>query len=97
LEVEMMQITERAATYLERLRSEKGLDGKSGVRFVRNGAKVALRFAPAPEKGDRVVRRDGLAVYLAPEVVEKFDRSIVDARTREARTWLVLRKQTPAS
>jgi Fe-S cluster assembly iron-binding protein IscA len=90
----MLQITPRAIDHLQHLRTRRGLADDVGVRFVRNGARVGLTFAPAPESDDRVDARAGMRVYLSPEVVEVFDRSIVDARTDAGRTWLVLRPQS---
>ena len=52
----------------------KGFDGPVGVRFVRNGSRLGLTFARTPEKGDRVVSRAGIAVYLAPGVADAFEQ-----------------------
>lgn len=91
----MLQITQRAIDHLEHLRSEKGLDGRAGVRFVRNGVRLGLTFTVAPEAGDRLVPRPGIAIYLAPAVAEAFDRSIIDAKAGEDRVRLVLTPQHP--
>jgi Fe-S cluster assembly iron-binding protein IscA len=93
----VLQVTERAIDHLEGLRRKKGFDERVGVRFVRNGERVALTFARGPKKGDRVVPRDRIPVYLASEVADTFDHSIVDAKTADERTWLVLRPQRKAT
>lgn len=92
----MLRITKQAADHLAKLRTDKGLDGRVGVRFVRNGGRVGLTFTRTPEKGDRVVPRDGMAVYLAPDVADAFEQSIIDATTEDDRTRLVLRRQAVA-
>ena len=92
----MFQITQRAIGHLEQLRRQKGLDSGTGVRFVRSGGRVGLTFTRAPEEGDRVVPRSGLALYLAPSVVEAFDHSVIDATAAEDRMRLVVRPQRSA-
>ena len=84
----MFRITKQAAAHLEELRTEKGFDGPVGVRFVRNGSRLGLTFARTPEKGDRVVPGDSIAVYLAPVSPMHSSRRSSTPRPRTvARCW----------
>ncbi len=92
----MLMVTRRAADHLAKLRTDRGLDGRVGVRFVRNGARIGLTFTSKPEKDDRIVPRGGMPVYLAPGIAAALEQSVIDATTDEDRTWLVLRRQPVA-
>lgn len=88
----MLEITKAAVDHLRKLRKEKGLDDSMGVRFVGSEGRLGLRFRKEPDKNDQVVSQEGLSIYVAPEVAEKFEASIVDARTQGTRRALVLRR-----
>ena len=92
----MFEITKAAVDHLRTLRKQKGLDDSMGVRFVGNDGRLGLRFRKDPDKGDQVVSQEGIAIYVAPEVAEKFEQSIVDARVQGTRAALILRRpRTP--
>jgi Fe-S cluster assembly iron-binding protein IscA len=92
----MLQLTPEATSHLVRVRRERGLDDQSGARFVSNGARVGLTFAGAPEPGDRVIEQKDIPVYVASEVAEALDTSVIDARVEEGKSILVLRRQKGA-
>jgi Fe-S cluster assembly iron-binding protein IscA len=87
-----LQITKQATDHIQSLRQEKGAQVESVARLVRADDKLQLRFSPRPVQGDQVVASDGLDVYLGPGVQELLNGTIIDARTEEQRTWLVVRK-----
>ena len=89
----MVHITPEATGHLVRLRLERGIDESHGARFVRNGARIGLTFAKAPEPDDRVVSGPAIDVYVAPEIAAVVDESIIDARDDDGKTALVLRQQ----
>lgn len=90
----MLQITSKATTYLQRVRTERGLKPTNGARFVHRNGRVALTFAPAPQPGDRVVPATGISVYVASEVADKLDRSLIDVRRRQDKLGLtILRRE----
>ena len=92
----MFEITKAAVDHLRKLRNEKGLDESMGVRFVGNEGRLGLRFRKSPDKDDQVVSQEGIAIYVAPEVADKFEQSIIDARTQGTRRALILRRpKTP--
>jgi Fe-S cluster assembly iron-binding protein IscA len=92
----MFEITKAAVDHLRKLRREKGLDESMGVRFVGNEGRLGLRFRKSPDKDDRVMAQEGIEIYLAPEVADKFEESIIDARTQGTRRALILRRpKTP--
>ena len=87
----MIQITRRAALYLEQLRSVRGFSQRAAARLVDRNGRVGLTFAERPERGDQLVPRRGLDIYLEPRVANRLDGSLIDARTKDGRTWLVTR------
>lgn len=86
----MLQITDQAASHLQRIRGKKGHDASSVARLVHSDGRVKLLFADAPERGDEVVGFDGIRVCVAAEVAQAFADATIDARTKDGRTWLVV-------
>jgi Fe-S cluster assembly iron-binding protein IscA len=93
----MLQMTTRAVSHIEQLRAKQGHDGRTGVRFLRRGGRLGLTFAANPASGDRVVPCDGVVVYLASDIAEAFERSVIDAETTDGGTKLVVRRKAPRS
>ncbi|MEX1171623.1 MAG: hypothetical protein WEG56_03310 [Chloroflexota bacterium] len=92
----MLQLTPEATSHLVRVRRQRGLDDQSGARFVSKGGSVGLTFVAAPEPGDRVIEQKDIAVFVAQEVAEAFDGSVIDARLEQGKSVLVLRRQASA-
>jgi Fe-S cluster assembly iron-binding protein IscA len=89
----MLQLTPEATSHLVRVRRKRGLDDQNGARFFSRGTGVGLTFAAAPEPGDRVIDQKDIAVFVAPEVAEALDGSVIDARIEQGKSVLVLRRQ----
>ena len=92
----MLEITQQAAAHLIRLRAEGGHGPESGARFVRGTSSVALTFALEPQPGDLILAGYDLTVYVAEEVAEILDRSVIDATTDGGGVRLALRPQVSA-
>ena len=92
----MLQLTPKATSHLVRIRRLRGLDDQNGARFVAKGGSVGLTFAVAPEPGDRVIEQKDIAVFVAQEVAEAHDGSLIDTRLEQGKPVLVLRRQTGA-
>ena len=92
----MLEITKQAAAHLIRLRAEEGLGPDSGARFVRGTSSVALTFASQPEPGDVVLDGYDLPVYVAKDLVEVLDRSVIDETTDGDGPRLAVRPQVSA-
>jgi Fe-S cluster assembly iron-binding protein IscA len=93
----MLQLTSDAARYLINVRRERGISDKSGARFVGRPGRVGLTFAAAPEDGDRVVEVDGIKAFVAGEIAEALDESVIDALEEDGKTTLVVRKRADAA
>lgn len=92
----MLQLTSEATRYLLKVRRERGVDDRAGARFVSKGGRVGLTFALAPVAGDRVLNGAEIKVFVAPEIAETLDESIIDARDEDGQTALIMRKQAAA-
>jgi Fe-S cluster assembly iron-binding protein IscA len=93
----VLKLTSSASRHLVKLRKERGVDDRAGVRFVSKEGRVGLTFSLNPVKGDREMDSDAIKVYIAPEIAPALDESIIDARDEDGKTALVLRKQTTAA
>jgi Fe-S cluster assembly iron-binding protein IscA len=89
----MLRLTPTAVTHLVNVRRERGVDERAGVRFVSQGGRVRLTFEKAPREGDTVVKAPEIEVYVAGDIAEALDRSVIDAQREENKTILVLRPQ----
>jgi Fe-S cluster assembly iron-binding protein IscA len=87
----MVQVSDAATEHLIRVRSERGHGEQAGARFVKTEGGVGLTFADGPRPGDRVVKHDGIAIYLEPAVAEKLDDGIIDIGNKNGRAALYLR------
>ncbi|HEX5589813.1 MAG TPA: hypothetical protein VFX65_05950 [Candidatus Limnocylindrales bacterium] len=88
----MLQLTPDATSHLVRVRRKRGLDDQNGARFVSRGTGVGLTFTAGPEPGDEVIDQADIAVFVAREVAEALDGSVIDARLEQGRSVLVLRR-----
>jgi Fe-S cluster assembly iron-binding protein IscA len=93
----VLKLTSSASRHLVKLRKERGVDDRAGVRFVSKEGRVGLTFSLKPVHGDREIDGEAIKVYIAPEIAPALDESIIDARDEDGRTALVLRKQTTAT
>ena len=93
----MLRLTSSASRHLVKLRKERGVDDRAGVRFVSKEGRVGLTFSLNPVHGDREIDGEAIKVYIAPEIAPALDESIIDARDEDGKTALVLRKQATAT
>ena len=79
----MLQLTHAAAAELAGTRQAQGLPDTAGLRVFGEptpGGEVALgvTFAEVPAEGDQVSERDGMRLFVAPEVAEPLSTSSLD-------------------
>jgi hypothetical protein len=88
----MLQVTAEATHHLLRLRQERGFGPAAVPRFARGGGgRVGLTFVSGPEPGDRVVEGPQIPVYVAADISDALESSVIDARSEDGRIALVLR------
>ena len=81
----MLEITPAASDVVQNLREQRGLPDGCGLRVYANTDEgensqraVRLGFADEPFAGDQVAEQDGERVFVAPEVADLLDGSILD-------------------
>jgi Fe-S cluster assembly iron-binding protein IscA len=87
----MLRLTSDATNHLVRVRQERGAGTDAGARLVRGGGGVRLTFTQTPEQGDKIVDASDIKVFVAPEIADALDTSVIDAKTEDGRTYLVIR------
>jgi Fe-S cluster assembly iron-binding protein IscA len=87
----MLRLTSDATDHLVRVRQERGATKDAGARLVRGGGGVRLTFSQSPEQGDKVIDASDIKVFVAPEIADALDSSVIDAKTEDGRTYLVIR------
>jgi Fe-S cluster assembly iron-binding protein IscA len=87
----MLRLTSDATDHLVRVRQERGAANDAGARLVRGGGGVRLTFSQSPEQGDKVIDASDIKVFVAPEIADALDSSVIDAKTEDGRTYLVIR------
>ncbi len=94
----MLQITDRAAAFIDGARSERQLPEHYGIRIFA-GAKLngqgmlQIGFSEQPLAGDEVSEADGTRLFVAPEVIDTITDLELDVQEDDERVGLVLRKQ----
>jgi len=83
----LLQVTNQAVAALTRARENEGLPEHFGVRIFAapspetNSAQKAaygFGFVDGPQEGDAIGEAEGTSYYVAPEVADTLDRSILD-------------------
>jgi Fe-S cluster assembly iron-binding protein IscA len=79
----VLQITHGAATFLSELRRGNDMPDTYGLRvFPESTApgevSIGLGFTDTPEEGDHVTERDGLRVFVAPELADPLEDAEID-------------------
>jgi Fe-S cluster assembly iron-binding protein IscA len=87
---DMPSITTRATTRLIEDRKRRGLPDTFAPRLSRREGRIVLDFATKPAPDDRVSTTDGMSLFVASDVAEDIDNTVVDIRTRDGRERLVL-------
>ena len=97
----MFEVTTRAAAALAQSRNRNGLTEQIAIRISAsesgNGSSAGyqVRFASHPFDGDVILDSAGTKVFLAPEIVEPLDTSMLDTVDTPQGEKLVL-KHRPA-
>ncbi len=74
----MLELTAKATQHLLSVRSQRGHGADAAARFIQRGNGVGLTFATEPRPGDAVVEADGISVYVAAEVADRFEAGVID-------------------
>lgn len=98
----MFELTSRAAAALADARARKGLADKTAIRISAsksgNGSSATqrgyqLRFASRPAPDDLMVEQAGTKVFLAADLAEPLEASVLDMVDTERGKRLVLRRR----
>ena len=96
----MLQVTHQAVRHIKKVREARRAEGDV-PRLVGNGALVGFTFAPRPQADDRSVDSDGLRIYVASNIANALDQTVLDARPDggwdDVDTTLVVRLQPGAT
>ena len=96
----MFELTSRAAAALAQTRAQSGLGDTIAIRISAsesgNGSSAGyqLRFASHPAPNDVVVESAGTTVFVAPELAEPLETSILDAVDTPEGERLVLKHRS---
>jgi Fe-S cluster assembly iron-binding protein IscA len=94
----MLQITNGAAALLTELRNGQDVPDTYGVRVFPEATQpgevtIGLGFTEAPAEGDQVTEKDGLKVFVAPELVAPLEDAAIDVAQEDGASRLVFRPQ----
>jgi Fe-S cluster assembly iron-binding protein IscA len=92
----MLQVTKSAASRLAGERAQQGLPDHFGVRiFASATATPDMRsayqfgFVEEPGAGDQIADAEGTRVFVAPEVADSLEESVLDAEAESGRLILM--------
>ncbi|MGQ0607102.1 MAG: hypothetical protein ACT4OQ_01375 [Chloroflexota bacterium] len=95
----MLQITNGAATFLSELRQGQDVPETYGLRVFPESTEpgeitIGLGFTDAPVEGDQVTEKDGLKVFIAPELATPLEDAAIDvAAENDGAARLIFRPQ----
>lgn len=95
----MLQITNGAATFLSELRQGQDVPETYGLRVFPESTEpgeitIGLGFTDAPAEGDQVTEKDGLKVFIAPELATPLEDAAIDvAAENDGAARLIFRPQ----
>ncbi len=94
----MLQITHGAATFLSELRRGQEVPDTYGLRvFPESTAPgevtIGLGFTDRPLDGDQVTERDGLKVFVAPELAAPLEDAAIDVTGDDGTPRIIFRPQ----
>lgn len=95
----VVRVSTAAVALLEQNRSEQGISDTFGVRISgqanpMGGLNIALAFTDDPDEEDHRLEAHGTQFYVAPEVSEPLEGTVIDAEGSEPQ--LTLRGDDPA-
>lgn len=84
----MLQLTDDAATAVERILADKP---EAGLRIARDpsdgpAARLGLAVAEKPSPGDQIVEQPGWRVFVDQEAADDLDGTFLDAKVNEDST-----------
>lgn len=92
----MLQVTEKARTILEWVRTDQKLPESLGIRIsTQPDGELSLDWAEDPEEGDEVIRQLGTEIYVASHLVEQLSESVIDLEETPQGPDLTVRPRAP--
>jgi hypothetical protein len=61
-------------------------------RFSRRDGRLVLSFSDTPIEGDRLVHAGSISALVAEDIAPSLDSALIDAASKDGRTYLVLRR-----
>lgn len=97
----MVRVSTTAVALLEESRRSQGIPESHGVRVYgeenqQGGMDVRLAFTDDPEDGDHTVEEHGTEFFIAPEVVQPLEDSVIDVAGEDSQQ-LTLRQAEPGA
>ncbi len=93
----MLQVSARAAAFVDEARHVSGLPKSAGTRLSALGATgghaLQVKLASVPNEGDDVVEREGAKVFVAPELWELVSGRVLELEEHAEQPHLVLRSR----
>jgi iron-sulfur cluster assembly protein len=93
----MLQVSARAAAFVDEARRASGLPESAGIRLSTRGDTgghaLQVKLATAPDEGDDVVEREGANVFVAPELRELVSGRLLELEHRAEQPHLILRSR----
>jgi Fe-S cluster assembly iron-binding protein IscA len=94
----VLEITQGAAALLTELRAGQDVPDSYGVRVFPESTEpgevtIGLGFADSPADGDQVTEKDGLKVFVAPELATPLQDAAIDVEGGNGASRLVFRPQ----
>jgi Fe-S cluster assembly iron-binding protein IscA len=95
----VLQITQGAAALLTELRKGQDVPDDYGLRVFPETTQpgevtIGLGFTDAPAAGDQVTEKEGLKVFVAPELAAPLDDAAIDVTQEDGASRLVFRPQS---
>ncbi len=91
----MLQVSNRAAAYLDETRRAAGLPESAGIRLSvhagTGGQALRAAFARAPDDGDQVIERDGAKVFVSSDLHDVVTSHLLEVENYGQQPRLVLR------
>lgn len=97
----MVRVSAGAVALLEESRRTQGIPESHGVRIFgqdndQGGVDVRLAFTDDPGKADEHLEEHGTKFFVAPEVAQPLERSVIDTTGQDS-LQLTLRRDDPAT
>lgn len=95
----MVRVSTTAVALLEESRRSQGIPESHGVRVFgednqQGGVNIRLEFTDDPEKEDHRLEEHGTQFFIAPEVVQPLENSVIDVAGEDSQR-LTLRQAEP--